>query len=339
VKCPECESLLVLDRSGYLVCSACGLVIEDSMLLASFERSIYHKPSMRQRKAAEREEERLRLKFVSRSDDVRYKELKKLVRKYGEPQGWRNAEPFVERLSLRYPFLASALRYALKELRVESRVRTRGSRRARRFKQLLVDRCYRVLVDGGIHPGFAVKVIREVLGELGEGGLPSYFAPRSKDLEKLVEERKQERLKAIRRAWNWSRRVARLLSKIAELPEFQGLDLGVLEQAIRAYIGLKHKVSSKKKFDLAYEKLRRLSRISVRRLIDEYGLTIEDVALLKRRSRKKISETYRDEKFLNKKAKEMIKHVKECMKEFKLSREAINCYVRFLKNLGVIPGH
>lgn len=339
MKCPECESLLVLDRSGYLVCSACGLVIEDSMLLASFERSIYHKPSMRQRKAAEREEERLRHKFVLRNDDVRYKELKKLVRKYGEPQGWRKAEPFVERLSLRYPFLASALRYALKELIVESRARTRGSRRARRFKQLLVDRCYRVLVDGGVHPSFAVKAIREVLEELGEGGLPSYFAPRPKDLEKLVEERRQERLKAIRRAWNRSRKVARLLSKIAELPEFQGLDLNVLEQAIRAYIGLKYRALSKKKFDLACEKLRRLSRISVRRLIDDYGFTLDEVALLKRRSRKKVKKTYRDEKFLNKKAKEMTKRVRECMEEFKLSKEAIDCYVRFLKNSGVIPSH
>jgi hypothetical protein len=240
---------------------------------------------------------------------------------------------------LRYPFLASALRYALKELIVESRARTRGSRRARRFKQLLVDRCYRVLVDGGVHPSFAVKAIREVLEELGEGGLPSYFAPRPKDLEKLVEERRQERLKAIRRAWNRSRKVARLLSKIAELPEFQGLDLNVLEQAIRAYIGLKYRALSKKKFDLACEKLRRLSRISVRRLIDDYGFTLDEVALLKRRSRKKVKKTYRDEKFLNKKAKEMTKRVRECMEEFKLSKEAIDCYVRFLKNSGVIPSH
>ena len=340
VKCPECESPLALDQSGYLVCTNCGLVVEDSMLLTSLERSIYHKPSMRQRKVAESEEERLRAKLAWKDNANNYRiEVRRLARKYSEPQGWRNAEPFVERLSLRYPFLASALRYVLRELKLESRVRTKGSKRARRFKQVLVDRCYRVLVDGGIHPSFAVKAIREVLEELEEGGLPSYLAPRSKDLERLVEERRQERLKAIRRAWNWSKKVARLLSKIAELPEFQGLDLDVVEQAIRACIGLKHRISSKKKFDLAYEKLKRLSRTSVRRLIDEYNLTIEEVALLKRKSEEKVREAYRDEKFLHKKAKEMIKRVKECMEEFKFSGEAIDCYVRFLKNLGVIPSH
>jgi len=113
----------------------------------------------------------------------------------------------------------------------------------------------------------------------------------------------------------------------------------VLEQAIRAHIGLKYRAPSKKKFDLACEKLRRLSRISVRRLIDDYGFTLDEVALLKRRSRKKVKKTYRDERFLNKKAKEMTKHVRECMEEFKLSKEAIDCYVRFLKNSGVIPSH
>ncbi len=328
-----------MDRSGYLVCSGCGLIVEDSMLLTSFEGSIYHKPSMRQRKVAEREEEMLRAKLKRKDNVSRHKEVERLIRKYSEPQGWRNAEPFVERLSQRYSFLASALRHALKELKVENRVRTRGSKRARRFKQLLVDRCYRVLVDGGVHPSFAVKAIREVLEELGEGGLPSYLAPRPKDLERLVEEKRQERLKAIKRAWNWSRNVARLLSKVVELPEFQGLDLNALEQAIRAYIGLKHRIPSKKKFDLAYEKLRRLSRISVRRLIDEYGLTFEEVALLKKKPKKKLKEVYRDERFLNKKAKEMIKHVRKRMEEFGLSGEAIDCYVRFLKNLGVIPGH
>lgn len=308
-------------------------------MLTSFERSIYHKPSMRQRKIAEHEGERLRAKLTWRGSVSRYREVKKLAMKYGELHGWRNAEPFVERLSSRYPFLAPALRYALKELRVEGRVRTKGSKRARRFKQLLVDRCYRVLVDRGIHPSFAVKAIREILEELGEGGLPSYFAPRPKDLERLVEERRQERLKAIRKAWNRSRKIARLLLKMAELPEFQGLDLDALEQAIRARIGLKYRVNSKKKFDLACEKLRRLSRISVRRLIDDYGFTVEEVALLKRRSRKKVKETYRNEKFLHKKAKEMTKLVKEYMEKFKLSRDAMDCYVRFLKSLGIIPGH
>jgi hypothetical protein len=314
-------------------------VVEDSILLASFESPIYQKPSMRQRKAAEYEEERLRARLTWKGDVSKYIEVKRLVKKHSEPHGWRNAELFIERLSSRYPFLASALKYVLEELRVESRVRTKGSKRARRLKQLLMDRCYRVLVDRGIHPSFAVKAIREVLEELGERGLPSYLAPRPKDLKRLIEERRQERLKAIRRVWNWSRKVARLLSKVVELPEFQGLDLDVLEQAIRAHIGLKYRVDSKKKFDLACKKLRRLSRISVRRLIDEYGFTVNEVALLKKRSRKKIKETYRKEKFFHNKAKKIIKHVKECMKEFEFSQEAVDCYVRFLKNLGVIPSH
>ena len=328
-----------MDQSGYFVCSNCGLVVEDSILFISFESPIYQKPSMRQRKAVAYEEERLRAKLAWKGDVSKYIKVERLARKHGELRGWRNSELFVEKLSSRYPFLAPALRYALEELRVESRVRTKGSKRARRFKQLLVDRCYRVLVDGGIHPSFAIKAIKETLEELGESGLPSYLAPRPKDLERLIEEKRQERFKAIRRAWNWSKKAATLLSKVVELPEFQGLDLDVLEQAIRAHIGLKHRVYSKKRFDLACEKLRRLARTSVRRLVDEYGFTANEVALLKKRSTEKIKETYRKEKFLHNKAKKIMNHVRECLRALELSQEAVDCYVRFLKNLGVIPSH
>jgi acyl-CoA synthetase (AMP-forming)/AMP-acid ligase II len=108
----ECGSPPVADASGYLVCSNCGLIDEESILITSVEEPHYHKPSLRQRKALEREEEELEAKARECARRTSFREVQRLVEKYEERYGWRNAEAFVEKLSQRYPFLASALKRA-----------------------------------------------------------------------------------------------------------------------------------------------------------------------------------------------------------------------------------
>jgi hypothetical protein len=299
-------------------------VDEESVLSTSVEEPLYFKPSLRQRKALEREEERLATRARGGARSASYREVQRLVEKYEERYGWRNAEAFVEKLSHRYPFLASALRRALDELRIEGRVRTRGSERAKRFKQVLIDRCCRALCEGGVHPSFAVKAVREVLEELGEEGLPSYFALRLEDRVKLAEEKRRERLKVIKRARKWSRRVARLLERLSELPSFRELDIEVLEQALRAHLGLKYKEVSKKKFELALKKVERLvKRVSVKRLVDEYGFTAEEVALLKKKPLKKVRATYKIERCLERRAREDVASVRKWMEMSGFSEEDI----------------
>jgi len=330
--CKECGSPLVLDSSGYFVCSSCGLVDEESVLSTSVEEPLYFKPSLRQRKALEREEERLATRAKGGVRSASYREVQRLVEKYEERYGWRNAEAFVEKLSQRYPFLASALRRALDELRIEGRVRTKGSERAKRFKQVLIDRCCRALCEGGVHPAFAIKAVREVLEELREEGLPSYFALRPEDRIKLAEEKRRERLRAIKEARWWrSRRVARLLERIAELPGFQELDVDVLEQALRAHLGLRYREVSKKKFDLALKKIGALvRRISVRRLVDDLGFSLEDVALLKRRPLEKVRRSYWNERYLKERAREFITFAKKCLNSF-LAEEGVEEVLRVLR--------
>jgi uncharacterized Zn finger protein (UPF0148 family) len=339
--CRECGSPLVADASGYLVCSNCGLIDEESILVTSVEEPHYHKPSLRQRKALEREEAELEAKAREGAKRASFREVQRLVEKYEERYGWRNAEAFVEKLSHRYPFLASALRRALDELRIEGRVRTKGSERARRFKQVLIDRCCRALCEAGVHPSFAVKAVREVLEELGEEGLPSYFALRLEDRVKLAEEKRRERLRAIKEARWWrSRRVARLLERIAELPGFQELDVNVLEQALRAHLGLRYREVSKKKFDLALKKIGALvKRVSVRRLVDELGFSLEEVALLKRRSLERVRRSYWIERYLKKRAEEVVARLRESFE----SEEAVEACLRVMRRgdpeIKVVIGH
>jgi hypothetical protein len=217
-----------------------------------------------------------------------------------------------------------ALKRALDELRIEGRARTKGSERAKRFKQVLIDRCCRALCEGGVHPAFAIRAVREVLEELGEEGLPSYFALRLEDRVKLAEEKRRERLRAIKEAQWWrSRRVARLLEKVAELPGFQELDIEVLEQALRAHLGLRYKEVSKKKFDLTLKKISALvRRVSVRRLVDELGFSLEKVALLKRRPLEKVRRSYWNERYLKERAGEFITFAKKRLSGF-LAEEGV----------------
>jgi hypothetical protein len=306
-------------------------VDEESVLSTSVEEPLYFKPSLRQRKALEREEERLATRARGGARSASYREVQRLVEKYEERYGWRNAEAFVEKLSQRYPFLASALRRALDELRIEGRVRTRGSERAKRFKQVLIDRCCRALCEGGVHPAFAIRAVREVLEGLGEEGLPSYFALRPEDRVRLAEEKRRERLRAIKRVRKWSERVARLLEKIAKLPGFQELDVNVLEQALRAHLGLRYREGSKKKFDLALKKIGALVRkVSVRRLVDDLGFSLEDVALLKRRPLEKVRRSYWNERYLKKRAEEFITFAKKRLSGF-LAEEGVEEVLRVLK--------
>jgi uncharacterized Zn finger protein (UPF0148 family) len=326
--CRECGSPLVADASGYLVCSNCGLVDEESILVTSVEEPHYHKPSLRQRKALEREEAELEAKAREGARRTSFREIQRLVEKYEERYGWRKAEAFVEKLSQRYPFLASALRRALDELRIEGRVRTRGSERAKRFKQVLIDRCCRALCEGGVHPSFAVKAVREVLEELGEEGLPSYFALRLEDRARLAEEKRRERLRAIKRVRKWSERVARLLERIAELPGFQELDVDVLEQALRAHLGLRYREVSKKKFDLALKKIKALvRRVSVRRLVDDLGFSLEEVALLKVRPLEKVRRAYWIERCLKRRADEVVAELREWLED----DEAVEACLRVMR--------
>jgi len=129
-----------------------------------------------------------------------------------------------------------------------------------------------------------------------------------------------------------SKRVKSVLAKIAGLPMFQALGLDVLEQAIRAHMGLKHGVESKKEFELACEKLRKLLRASVRELADDYGFTIEEVAALKKRPKEKVEATYRVERCIHNKLEALL----EPLRRIRASREAVEGYLKFLRSEGLI---
>jgi len=114
------------------------------------------------------------------------------------------------------------------------------------------------------------------------------------------------------------------LERLSELPSFRELDIEVLEQALRAHLGLKYKEVSKKKFELAFKKIERLvKRVSVKRLVDEYGFTAEEVALLKKKPLKKVRATYKIERCLERRAREDVASVRKWMEMSGFSEEDI----------------
>ena len=85
---------------------------------------------------------------------------------------------------------------------------------------------------------------------------------------------------------------------------------------------------SKKKFDLALKKIKALvGRVSVRRLVDDLGFSLEEVALLKRRPLEKVRRSYWIERCLKRRADEVVAELRRWLED----DEAVEACLRVMR--------